>query len=186
MSRRLFLLAAGLVAAAAFAPRVARTARAAQGSAHAFSFENIDGGPLNLSDFAGRPMLVVNTASRCGFTPQYDQLQAVWSRFRDRGLVVLGVPSNDFRQELASEAAVRDFCETNFGIDFPMTTITRVTGRDAHPFYAWIGEALGQPRWNFHKYLVDGDGRPVAAFPTGTRPDAPEVIAAIEKLLPST
>jgi glutathione peroxidase len=184
MRRRLFLLAAGLVAAAALAPRASR-ATAKRLSAHGFSFESIDGGPLNLADFAGRPVLVVNTASRCGFTPQYDQLQAIWTKYRDRGLVVLGVPSNDFRQELASEAEVKDFCETNFSIDFPMTTITRVTGRDAHPFYAWIAEALGQPRWNFHKYLLDGEGRPVAAFPTSTRPDAPEVLAAIEKILPS-
>jgi glutathione peroxidase len=152
--------------------------------AHDFAFENINGtGELRLADFAGRPVLVVNTASRCGYTYQYDALQALYDRYRARGLVVLGVPSDDFNQELASEAEVKDFCAVNFAIDFPMTAITHVTGGAAHPFYAWAAAQAGAPRWNFHKYLLAPDGRLVAAFSTKTEPDAPEVTEAIEALL---
>jgi glutathione peroxidase len=179
MRRRAFL---ALAAAALAAP-----ARAGE-TAHAFAFESIDGGPLPLSRFAGQPVMVVNTASRCGFTYQYEGLVRVWNRYRDRGLVVLGVPSNDFRQELSSAEAVKDFCETNFAVDFPMTTITHVTGAQAHPFYKWAKAQLGSdaaPRWNFHKYVVDGDGQLIGAFGTGTEPDAPEVIEMIERALPA-
>ena len=188
MIRRLFLaaLATGLASAA-----LAGTGPKGDGgkTAHDFGFENIDGGPLDLAQFRGRPVLVVNTASRCGFTGQYDGLQALWTRYRDRGLVVLGVPSDDFGgQELDSEAAVKEFCETNFSIDFPMTTITKVRGAGAHPFYRWAEQALGSaraPKWNFHKYLVDGDGKLVAAFGTGVEPDSAQVRGAVEKLLPA-
>lgn len=157
-------------------------------TAHEFVFPGIDGGFLRLAEFSGRPVLVVNTASRCGFTYQYDGLQALYDRYRARGLVVLGVPSDDFGgQELASEAEVKSFCAVNFSIDFPMTAITRVRGDGAHPFYAWAAGELGPdktPRWNFHKYLVGPDGALVSAFGTRTEPDAPEVVAAIEALLP--
>ena len=175
MRRRAFL---ALSAAALAAPARAGT------TAHDFAFESIDGGRLALSRFAGRALLVVNTASRCGFTYQYEALQGVWERYRDRGLTVLGVPSDQFRQELSSEAEVKAFCETNFAIDFPMTAITPVAGRDAHPFYAWVAERFGAPRWNFHKYLIDPAGRPVAGFGTGTDPTDPEVLTAIERVLP--
>lgn len=189
MMRRMFLVAAaGLLAAPAVLS--ARSApRETSRRAHEFAFTDIDGDPMPLEGFAGKPMLIVNTASRCGFTHQYDGLQTVWERYRDRGLVVIGVPSNDFRQELSSNEAVRDFCEMNFGIDFPMTAITPVSGRQAHPFYAWASEVMGSslaPRWNFHKYLVDGSGRLVASFGTGIEPTAPKVIAAIERVLPAT
>jgi glutathione peroxidase len=179
MRRRAFL---ALSAAALAAPAIA------ENSAHAFEFDSIEGGALPLSRFAGKPVMVVNTASRCGFTYQYEGLVRVWNRYRDRGLVVLGVPSNDFRQELSSEAAVKDFCETNFAVDFPMTTITHVTGAQAHPFYKWAKAQLGEdaaPRWNFHKYLLNGDGELVGAFGTGTEPDAPPVIEMIERNLPT-
>jgi glutathione peroxidase len=170
-----------LVAATAAMPLAAR---AGATTAHDFAFENIDEtGRLRLADYAGRPVLVVNTASRCGFTYQYDALQALYDRYRDRGLVVLGVPSDDFNQELATEAEVKDFCAVNFSIDFPMTAITPVAGAGAHPFYRWAAEEAGAPGWNFHKYLVAPDGRLVAAFPTRTEPDAPEVTQAIEALL---
>lgn len=188
MIRRLFLaaLATGLAGAA-----LAGSAPKGDGgkTAHDFSFEAIDGGPLDLAQFRGRPILVVNTASRCGYTGQYDGLQALWTRYRERGLVVLGVPSDDFGgQELASEAAVKSFCETNFAIDFPMTKITKVRGAGAHPFYVWAEQALGgarAPKWNFHKYLVDGEGRLTAAFATGVEPDSARVRDAVEKLLPT-
>jgi glutathione peroxidase len=170
-----------LLAAAAAMPLAVR---AGVGSAHDFAFDDIDEtAQLRLADFAGRPVLVVNTASRCGYTYQYDALQALYDRYRERGLVVLGVPSDDFNQELASAAEVKDFCAVNFAIDFPMTAITPVTGAAAHPFYRWASEAAGPPRWNFHKYLLGPDGRLVAAFPAKTEPDAPAVTEAIEALL---
>lgn len=172
---------AALLAAAAAMPAAARAGAA---NAHDYSFEDIDEtGRLDLADYAGRPVLVVNTASRCGYTYQYDALQALYDRYRDRGLVVLGVPSDDFNQELSTAAEVKEFCAVNFAIDFPMTAITPVTGAQAHPFYAWAAEQAGAPGWNFHKYLVGPDGRLVAAFPTRTEPDAPEVTRAIEALL---
>lgn len=186
MMRRLFLAAA---AAALAGPSVSSPTppRATSARAHDFSFTDIDGNPLSLAQFSGRPVLVVNTASRCGFTGQYAGLQTLWTRYRDQGLVVIGVPSNDFRQELSNEAAVRDFCELNYGVDFPLTEITGVKGPQAHPFYAWAAEVMGSrlaPRWNFHKYLVDGDGRLVAAFATGVEPLSRTVTSAIERLLP--
>ncbi len=197
MIRRLFLaaLAPAMIGAAA-AATLAGAAFASSGPkgesparAHEFGFPGIDGGQLRLADFAGKPVMIVNTASRCGFVGQYDGLQALWERYRDRGLVVVGVPSDDFgRQELATEAAVKEFCETNFNIDFPMTAITRVRGPQAHPFYAWAAQTLGAakaPKWNFHKYLVDGDGRLVGAFGTGVEPNSARVREAVERLLPS-
>lgn len=161
---------------------------AGQGSAHAFAFRAIDGGELPLSTFAGKAVLVVNTASECGFTPQYEQLQAVWERYRDRGLVVLGVPSNDFGgQEPGSEAEIKDFCATTFSVDFPLTAKEVVSGDDAHPFYRWARDELGglaAPKWNFHKYLIAPDGRLVDWFSTVTKPDSDKVVAAIEAVLP--
>ncbi|MCL5777355.1 glutathione peroxidase [Limibaculum sp. FT325] len=174
-----------LIAALALSPV---TLHAGEMRAHDFSFPGIEGGEIRLADFAGRPVLVVNTASRCGFTYQYDGLQALYDRYRDRGLVVLGVPSDDFGgQELATEAEVKEFCEVNFGLDFPMTAITTVKGTGAHPFYAWARATLGAekaPGWNFHKYLVAPDGSLVDAFPTRVEPGDPRLTAAIEALLP--
>lgn len=155
-------------------------------TAHSFSFAGIGGEAIDLADFAGRPILVVNTASRCGFTNQYEGMQRLWDRYRDRGLVVLGVPSNDFRQELATNGAVAEFCETTFGIDFPMTGITAVTGGTAHPFYRWAADQvgpLGQVRWNFHKFLIDGEGRLAEWFSTMTAPDSRKVAQAVEATL---
>jgi glutathione peroxidase len=147
-------------------------------------FASIDGGELDLADFRGGPVLVVNTASRCSFTPQYDELQALWERYRDRGLTVVGVPSPSFGQELGSAAEVRDFCEMNFALDFPMTGLVEVTGPEAHPFYALAAAQGFAPDWNFHKILLDGEGRMVAGFDRFTAPEAPELIRAIEALLP--
>ncbi|MGF1503449.1 MAG: glutathione peroxidase [Paracoccaceae bacterium] len=188
--RRFFLSAAvfGLSAAAALAQLTTpQPARATGLSAHDFAFPGIAGGIVRLADYAGRPVMVVNTASRCGFTYQYDGLQALYDRYRDQGFVLVGVPSGDFGgQELGSEAEVKEFCEVNFSIDFPMTTITRVRGTSAHPFYTWARSELGAanaPRWNFHKYLVGPDGRLVAAYGTGTEPTSGEVTRAVERLL---
>lgn len=158
----------------------------AQGSAHDFSFVGIGGTPLPLSDYDGKAILVVNTASRCGFTPQYDALQGVWERYRDQGLVVLGIPSNDFRQELATEEEIAEFCEVNFDIDFPMAAITAVTGADRHPFYRWAGQQvgpLGQVRWNFHKFLIGPDGGLIDWFSSLTSPSGAKMTRAIEAAL---
>jgi len=156
-------------------------------SAYDFSFTAIEGGPLPLSRYKGKVVLLVNTASECGFTPQYTDLQAVWERYRDRGLVVLGVPSNDFGgQEPGSEAEIKQFCEVNFSVDFPLTGKEHVVGDDAHPFYRWAADKLGfaaKPRWNFHKYLIGPDGELADWFSTVTKPTAPKVTQAIEAQL---
>ena len=149
-----------------------------------FTFASIDGGDIALDDWAGQPVLVVNTASRCGFTPQYDGLQELYDTYRDRGLVVLAVPSDDFRQELDSAAEVQAFCEVNFNLTLPMTDITTVTGPDAHPFYRWLADSHGfAPTWNFNKVLIGPDGAFVAGFGSSVRPDARPILSAIRPLL---
>ena len=161
--------------------------QATEPNAHSFGFTTIEGEPLPLVSYRGKTVLLVNTASRCGFTHQYADLQAVWQRYRERGLVVLGVPSNDFgSQEPGSEAEIKAFCEVNFAVDFPLTEKARVKGAEAHPFYRWARDALGAeaaPRWNFHKYLIGPAGRLRAWFPTRTAPTADEVTRAIEASL---
>ena len=157
-------------------------------TAHDFSFTNIDGENLPLAIFKGKAVLIVNTASMCGFTPQYTGLQNIWDSYRDRGLVVLGVPSDDFGgQELDSAAEVKSFCTINYNIDFPMTDIVHVKGPAAHPYYKWVADTHGRlavPRWNFHKHLVDADGRLVDWFVSTTGPSSPKLHRAIEKILP--
>lgn len=156
-------------------------------SAHDFHFKGIEGDPIPLSRFDGRPVMIVNTASECGFTPQYADLQALWQRYRDRGLVVLGVPSNDFgAQEPGSEAEIRAFCQTSYGVDFPMSAKESVIGPVAHPFYRWVVEEAGEaaaPRWNFHKYLIGPDGELAGLWPSKVKPLDPEITGAIEELL---
>jgi glutathione peroxidase len=157
-------------------------------NAHDFEFTAIDGGALPLSAWDGKPVLVVNTASYCGYTPQYRDLEALWQQYRDRGLVVLGVPSNDFgAQEPGTAAEIRTFCETRFAVDFPLTEKCRVIGGAAHPFYRWIAATLGEgavPRWNFHKYLIDPEGALAGAWPSSVRPGDVAITGEIEKLLP--
>lgn len=187
MRRRSFLAAAAAVLAA---PRLAEASSTR--SAHGFRFASLDveGGEIALSDYAGKPVLIVNTASRCAFTPQYEALQDLWDGYRARGLVVIGAPSRDFgRQEYESASKIKEFCEVNFAIDFPMTHLVKVKGREAHPFYAWAakaGDDFPAPRWNFHKYLLDGDGRLVGAWGSQTRPTDPEILDALEPLLPAS
>jgi glutathione peroxidase len=168
---------------------LAATANAADTSnAYQFQFTSIDGKPLPLSSFKGKTVLVVNTASQCGFTPQYTQLEAVWKKYQNKGLVVLGVPSNDFGgQEPGSDQEIKKFCEGNYDVDFPMTTKYDVKGPDAHPFYQWAATAGGDeavPKWNFHKLLIDTNGNLIAEFPSKVKPDSPEVEQAIEASLP--
>jgi glutathione peroxidase len=158
-------------------------------SAHEYSFTKIDGGPLPLQAYRGKPVLVVNTASECGFTPQYKGLEALWRHYGPKGLVVLGVPSNDFgAQEPGNEAQIKDFCERNYQISFPMTAKAAVIGGNAHPFYKWVVAELGEgaaPRWNFHKYLIDGEGSLAEAWPSKVEAGAKVIAAAVERLLPT-
>ncbi len=156
-------------------------------SAHDFEFRSIEGEPLPLKRFAGHPVLVVNTASECGYTPQYAGLQSLWRDYQKAGLVVLGVPSNDFGdQEPGSEAQIRQFCQQNYGVDFPMTSKVSVLGGSAHPFYRWIESEFGEaaaPRWNFHKYLIGPDGSLVGMWPSDVEPRSEAIEDAIKALV---
>ena len=158
------------------------------GSAYDFTLPAIDGGELDLKAYQGRPLLLVNTASQCGFTPQYDGLQALWTTYKERGLVVIGVPSNDFgNQEPGSRDEIKEFCSVNFNIDFPMSDKVSVRGENAHPLYKWLVSELGasaRPRWNFYKYLIDAEGQPVTYFSSMTRPNASKITEAVNAALP--
>ncbi len=157
---------------------------AAATAAQTFSFASVDGGMLRFSDWKGQPVLVVNTASRCGYTHQYNGLQALHDRFSKQGLVVLAVPSNDFRQELASAKDVQAFCEVNFDLTLPMTDITTVTGPDAHAFYKWVRQETGfAPTWNFNKVLIAPDGSVAGTFGSKTRPQSRTMLNAIRAVL---
>lgn len=147
-------------------------------------FENIDGGTLRLSDWRGQPVLVVNTASLCGFTGQYAALQSLYDRYRDQGLVVLAVPSDDFQQELDGNAEIKEFCDVQFGLDLPMTGMTHVRGPVAHPFYASLADEVGfTPSWNFNKVLIGPDGRVVETFGAPVRPMSRKITDQIEAVL---
>jgi glutathione peroxidase len=150
-----------------------------------FSFPSIDGGQIDLADWRGKPVLVVNTASLCGYVGQFDDLQALQDRYGPAGLKVLAVPSDDFAQELADADEVKSFCAANFDLTLPMTDIQHVKGAQAHPFYVWVADQTGfVPRWNFNKVLLDGDGRVVDTGGAGTSPQSPEMTNRIEALLP--
>ena len=143
-----------------------------------------DDAPQNLCQYAGKVILVVNTASYCGFTGQYEGLEALYAKYKDKGLVVLGFPSNDFSQEKGSNQQIAEFCESTFGVKFPMFVKTAVTGPNAHPLYRQLATQGGQaPAWNFHKYLVGRDGKVVASYPSATAPDSPALLRELEKLL---
>jgi glutathione peroxidase len=156
-------------------------------TAYDFAFKTIDGQPLPLTTYKDKVVLVVNTASKCGLTPQYDGLEKLYTEYKDQGLVVLGVPCNQFMgQEPGTEAEIKDFCETNFNIDFPLTAKEDVKGDTAHPFYKWALETLGEsadPAWNFHKLLVGKDGKLIRAFGPRTEPQAEEVTSALKAAL---
>ena len=156
-------------------------------SAHDFEFTSIDGKPLKLAQLAGKTILVVNTASQCGLTPQYRGLEALWQKYRDRGLVILGVPSNDFGgQEPGSEIEIKDFCSTRYQVTFPMTSKNTVIGPNAHPLYKWVVSEAGEaaaPRWNFHKYLIGAKGELAGTFGSKVAPDDGALTTAIESAL---
>ena len=156
-------------------------------SAQEFSFKTLRGEPYPLSALAGHPVLVVNTASKCGFTPQYEGLQALWEAYSPRGLMVVGVPCNDFGgQEPGSEEEIGQFCQINYGVGFPMMSKEHAIGEAAHPFFRWVVAEKGflaRPRWNFYKYLIGKDGSLLDFFITATKPEAGRVKKAIEQAL---
>ncbi|PZX42231.1 glutathione peroxidase [Roseinatronobacter thiooxidans] len=153
--------------------------------AWAFSFTALDGSPLNLADWRGQPVLVVNTASLCGFTRQYGDMQQLYEDYGPRGLVVLAVPSDDFRQELSSNEEVADFCRVQTGLTFPITQITPVRGGQAHPFYQWLAEAHGHVQnWNFNKALIGPDGALLGFWGSAMRPTARAITREIRAALP--
>ncbi len=183
MPKKTLLVLALVAAVLAFVPRPALAS-----GAHAFSFTAIDESEkIDLAKYRGKAVLVVNTASFCGFTYQYEGLQALWQRYEDKGLVVLGVPSNDFGgQEPKGEAEIAEFCSGAFNVTFPLTRKYKVKGAKAHSFYQWIAsETKGKasPRWNFHKLLIGGDGRLVDWFPSAVKPQSAKLIKAIEREL---
>jgi glutathione peroxidase len=152
-----------------------------------FQLNSLTGEPLDLKQFAGRPLLVVNTASKCGFTSQYEGLQTVWSAYRDRGLVVIGVPSNDFgAQEPGDATEIGAFCSRNYGVTFQMAEKIHVKGAEAHPLFRWLGEQggmLSKPRWNFFKYVVAKDGSLATWFSSVTKPDSAKLRAVLDKVV---
>ena len=142
-----------------------------EGSFHDFEIKSISGENIRLADYKDKVILLVNTASQCGFTPQYSGLQKIYDRYKEDNFVVLGVPSDDFNQELPNEKDVKKFCEIRYGVNFPMTSIQKIKGDDAHPLYKWIAgnvSVIGQPRWNFHKYLIGKDGKVINWFSSMT------------------
>jgi glutathione peroxidase len=149
-----------------------------------YEFASVDGGTIDLDDFRGRPVLVVNTASLCGFAPQFDDLQALHDQYSARGLVVLAVPSDDFNQELASGAEVKEYCAANFDLTIPMTDITHVTGAEVHPFYGWLAaEHDFVPGWNFNKVLLGPEGEVLGTWGSMTNPTATAILGKITPLL---
>ena len=152
--------------------------------AYDFNFNGIEGNIIDLKDFKDKVIVVVNVASRCGFTYQYDGLQTLWSNYKDKNLVVIGVPTNNFKQEPGSNKDIKDFCETNFNINFPMTEKINVIGKNAHPFFNWAKENHGKsaiPKWNFHKIIIGKDGRVADTFSSITKPSSKRFINLIEK-----
>jgi glutathione peroxidase len=157
-------------------------------TAFAFSFVGLDGGNIRLSNHAGRPILVVNTASQCGYTPQLSGLQELWKRYGSRGLLVIGVPSNDFGgQEPGTPTEIMQTANHRYGVNFPLTAKVVVSGPDAHPFYKWaaIERPGAGPRWNFHKFIIGRNGHIVGSFPAAVDPMDPDLVATIERELPA-
>lgn len=180
-------LAGTLPAAAASAPGGAVPADSACPVTLQYTFARLqDEKPQALCQYAGKVVLVVNTASYCGFTPQYKGLEALYDKYKGRGLVVLGFPSNDFEQESGDNKQIADFCENTYGVKFPMFAKTSVRGKQANPLYQQLARATGRaPLWNFHKYLVGRDGSVVADYTSFTKPDDDGFVRAIEKQLAS-
>ena len=151
-----------------------------------FSIESINGEKIDFKDYKNKVILVVNTASYCGFTKQYVELQELWDLFKGKGLIVLGVPSNSFNQEKDNNGDIKKFCEVNFNINFPLTTLTDVKGKDAHELFKWAKDNHGksaEPKWNFHKILINKEGKVEDTFASFTKPMSKKLIKAIENIL---
>ena len=151
-----------------------------------FSIKSITGKIINFNDYKNKVILIVNTASFCGFTKQYEELQELWDLYKEKGLIVLGVPSNSFNQEKKNNADVKEFCEVNFNINFPLTTITEVKGENAHELFKWAKANHGKsavPKWNFHKILINKKGKVEDTFASFTKPMSKKLINSIESIL---
>ena len=156
------------------------------GTAYDYEFNGINGDLIKLSSYEGKVIVVVNVASRCGYTPQYEDLQTLWSEYENKNLVVLGVPTNNFRQEPGNNKEIKNFCETNFGITFPMTEKINVVGNNAHPFYKWARKDYGIgaiPKWNFHKIIIGKDGKVADTFSSITKPSSKKFKKVIKNLI---
>ena len=155
-------------------------------NAYDFEFSGIDGNTIKLNDYKDKVIVIVNVASRCGYTPQYEDLQTLWSEYKDRNLVVIGVPTNNFKQEPGTNNEIKDFCETNFGITFPMTEKISVIGNNSHPFYKWAKKDFGLgaiPKWNFHKIIIGKDGKIADTFSSITNPNSKRFKIVIDNLI---
>ena len=153
---------------------------------HDLSIESISGETINFNDYKNKVVLIVNTASYCGFTKQYDELQELWDLYKTKGLIVLGVPSNSFNQEKKNNAEVKEFCDVNFNISFPLTAITEVKGEKTHELFKWAKDNHGKsaiPKWNFHKILINKEGKVEDTFASFTRPMSKKFRLKIEKIL---
>ena len=166
------------------------TALPAAESIHEFTMDSIDGQPTSLANYNGKVVLVVNVASKCGFTPQYEGLESLYSKYKDRGLVVLGFPANNFRnQEPGTNEEIKSFCQRTYGVTFPMFSKISVKGDDQAPLYKFLTDTEANPQtggevqWNFTKFLADGNGKIIARFESKVAPDSPELISAVEKAL---
>ena len=157
--------------------------------AYDFKFKNLDGSILSLSEYKDKIIIIINVASKCGFTNQYEDMQKVWEKYQKDNVIVLGIPSNDFgNQEPGTNEEIKNFCEAKFGISFPMTEKVSVKGSEAHPFYKWAGENYGNaaiPKWNFHKIIIDKNGRIAETFSSMTKPSSNKFAKVLEKLIKS-
>ena len=156
------------------------------GSAYDYEFNSIDGSLIKLNKYREKVIVVVNVASRCGYTTQYEDLQKLWSEYKRKNLVILGVPTNNFRQEPGNNKEIKNFCETNFGITFPMTEKISVIGNNSHPFYKWARKDYGIgaiPKWNFHKIIIGKDGKVAETFSSITKPSSKKFTKTIEDLI---
>jgi glutathione peroxidase len=169
---------------------VATALMAADKSVYDFTLNSIDGQPAPLGAYKGKVVLLVNVASRCGFTPQYAALESVYEKFKDRGFVIVGIPANNFgSQEPGTNQEIKTFCQTKYSVTFPMMSKISVKGEDQTPLYQFLTDKAAHPRtggeiqWNFTKFLIGPDGRVIARFEPAITPDSPEVTAAIEKAL---
>ena len=154
--------------------------------AYDYSFNGIDGGVIKLSDYKDKVIVIVNVASRCGYTPQYEDLQTLYNNYKNKNVIVIGIPTNNFKQEPGTNDQIKDFCETNFGISFPMTEKINVIGANSHPFYKWAKKDFGMsaiPKWNFHKIVIGKSGKIEDTFASFTKPTSKKFIKLIEKLI---